>query len=368
MLLLAGTAALATVLSQGAASAHDWLVSFYPTAQGYVHGATRLYDDPSAEFYYPPWSLIIFIPASVLGYVPGLAVLRLVSLAALAVVAYAWAPPNRIRPLLVALAVGSLYTLDMLALGQVVAFVVLGIWVAWWAVKRRLPGALVLGLALMGIKPQLTLLPAVVVLVGLRYWPRRLLVKAGAWLLVLIGLSVVMSGPDWPVRYVRYVQGMNPPPSEPITSVYRLTGDAGGLVIAAVTVGVVVWLVWRLREGRPTMPLLLMATAANMAFSPFVHDYDFPLLMTLVWPSLAVRTPVAAGLAYGLHFAFYLIPGTVGLHALVALVLLGGAIWYYASGKKEDNQANEGNDAKKPEDLAAGEGERGQRIQPLHPD
>lgn len=373
-LLLAGSALLTLLLVQ-VPFGSDWTLNYYPTVRAYLGGATRLYDGGvNTGFYYPPWVLLLLFPFSALGDAAGLTAFRLASLGALALVASSWAPAGRIRPVTAALAVGSLYTLDMLVLGQVVAWVTLGIWLAWRGAERRQPWALVLGFALASLKPQLTALPLLAAALATRSWSARLRAHAGAGLIALGLLSVAISGPDWPVRWLEYVRTAGPA-RDPVMSLYR-EGLALGvplLATATAAIGVLAWLAWRFAHDAPGWPLiLLLTTAANTALSPYVHDYDLPLLMAVAWPTLAVHATPFAVLAYLLHPLFYLSLPVAGgarwLHPLVTLLLLGGAVRVYTAGQNKQQQARDRHQAEEAQDLASGERVEEQRVPPLQSD
>lgn len=361
-------------MSRGSA-AYDWIVTYYPTSTAFLVGQTRLYDDPAlaTEFYYPPWSLLLFLGPALLGSAPGLAVFRMATLAALAWVAVQSCPRVRLRVLVVALAVASLYTVDVIALGQTSAFVALGIWLAWRSTERRRPLGLVLGFALMMTKPHLIALPAMVLLAALRGWPAALRLHAAGWFGALVLLSVGMSGGDWPLRWVAYVRTSMPPPSDAIVSIYRMGELFSPALFAAVAVAAVTvaWIALRLLRDRPGWPLLLVATAANIALSPVVRDYDYAIAMALVWPALAAHTPVVAISAYVLHILLYvLVPGSpqlLLLHPLVAVLLLAGCAWHYAS-QQQQTQADHRNEPEEPVDGTAGQGVGEQGVRPLQPD
>jgi len=365
-LLVSGGLGLTILLAQGSAG-YDWTLNYYPTTAAYLAGQTRLYDEGmNTEFYYPPWALLALLPFTVFGDALGLTLLRLASVGVLGFVAAALAPHGPLRPLTIALAVASVYTVDMLSLGQLVAWVALGVWLAWWGGERHKPWAVVAGLALMGLKPQITALTGIAVATQVLSWTRRSQIQVVAGLAAVLLLSAALSGLDWPVRWWAYVKTAGPP-AEPVMSIYRM-----GIPLAVPTIlamGFLTWFVSRLARHGPTRSILLVAVAAGCALSPYVHDYDLPLVMALVWPALAVHATPFAAAAYLLHPLYYLgLPlagGAPWLPPLVMGLLLSGTLWHHLSGENQERETHQGDQAEKPKHLPAGDKVEGHGVGPL---
>lgn len=342
ILLGAGVALLLLALPRMTVLGWDWYGIFYPTVQGYLSGATRLYDDGVVTgVFKPPWVLLVLIPFAALGEVSGQIVLNLASLGILIWVARAFAPPVRFRPLWIALACGSLFTFELVSLGQVGAWVALGVWLLRLAFQRQSGWLWALGLTFVTIKPQVTPLVALAALIWLRWWPKRASTQALAGLGVLLGISFVVAGLEWPLRWWSYVHWASPPGWIGSTATVYQLAERLAMPLWAPTSVAIVTIVGVLRElivRGPRTETLILATAASAVVTPFVRPHDFTVLMAVCWPSVAARNwPLALGV-YTLSLT-PLLRGPLGggywLDATFSVALFAAVLAWYVSTPRE---------------------------------
>lgn len=196
----------------------DYHFTFRPVARGFLTGETRLYDEASLGFYNAPWTLVILMPLGLLSFSLGQAILNTISLCVLAGTAVLLQVPRRIPVLFIVLSLVNLHVVDVLFRGQVDALVLLGVLLGWVGVRHHRPYLLSWGLWFIAIKPNNLLLVVAVYLLAIRYWGRRDLFRVVSVPLISFALSLVIVGPDWPLRYVQNYQLYGPPRYLAVTS------------------------------------------------------------------------------------------------------------------------------------------------------
>ena len=256
----------------------DWYFTFYPTARAWLAGETRLYDAASRGFYLMPWGMFILAPLALLPITWGQAILSIVTLGALllAVLAVSENPPTL---LVVILAMANLHTFDVLIRGNVDALPLLGLALGWLGLQKRKPFLLGAGLWLLAVKPVNVILPAIVLLWGMRRWTRQEI----AWALWAPGLSLLLSfsifGLDWPMRYVMMVKA-DPPLVYLQTSLW-CTIEAVGLprwsaYLAAIPACILA--LWQLWQRGATPAAFALAVTTNLLFTPYALGSHYVLL------------------------------------------------------------------------------------------
>jgi hypothetical protein len=239
---------------------------YVAATRAWLAGSARLYDDPSLQFFYAPWALLITVPLSWLPNQVAQAVLNACSLLGIWGATQVLGRPS--SPLGTVPALVNPYTASVLLLGQWDALVLAGVGLGWYAAVQRRPWLLGVGLVLAATKPTNVWLPLLLVLVWLaRHWPwsqaARVLVLP---LLALLG-SFLAAGWDWPLRYIAYVRS-----TPPLGFNVALWQTDYALAQAVLAGGVLLWLVWLLRGGI-TAPHLALALTGSLLLSPFVVPY-----------------------------------------------------------------------------------------------
>jgi len=206
------------------------------------------------------------------------------------------------------LAVLCPYSLNGVLVGTFDAWSLAGIYVAYLAAARRAPWLFGLGLLLATTKPQHILVTGPVLLLGVRGWPRPLLLKAAVIPALTLVLSFAVFGPDWPVRWWENYRAQPPggyigsAGTYLVTSTYAATNLAGIPLLpvavgALLLAGFVLWQAWH--EGL-THGTLALAVTANAIVSPHMLSQEYVGLLAIPWVGLAVRRPWLAALPYAI--------------------------------------------------------------------
>lgn len=111
--------------------------------------------------------------------------------------AWAFSPPGRHRYLRIALAVSSLWSLDLLVAGALGGFVALGVALMSWACRRQSALAWTLGLACLAVKPHTVLLVRLLSFAELWRWPRAGQTRTGVALVALGLISMLVWSRYW---------------------------------------------------------------------------------------------------------------------------------------------------------------------------
>lgn len=249
----------------------DYYFTFRPVARSFLSGETRLYDEASLGFYNAPWTLLILVPLGLLSFSLGQAVLNTLSLSIIASTSFFLQAARRIPPLFVVLSMVNLHTVDVLFRGQVDALALFGVLLGWLGVRNHRPYVLSWGLWFIAIKPNNLLLVVAVYLLAVRYWDRRDLLRVVSIPAISFALSLLIVGPDWPLRYIENHRVYGPSRYLSVT-IWRALDQAGLLAelfwpVAALLV--IAALVFAYRAGL-TEHVLILALTTNLLVSPYV--------------------------------------------------------------------------------------------------
>jgi hypothetical protein len=248
---------------------------YVAATRAWLAGSARLYDDPSLQFFYTPWALLIMVSLSWLPDQVAQAVLNTCSLLGIWGATQELVRPASLLGLLPALV--NPYTASVLLLGQWDGLVLAGGGLGWYAAVQRRPWLLGAALVLAATKPTNVWLPLLLLVWLARHWPWSQVARVCVLpLLALLG-SFLVAGWDWPLRYVAYVRS-----TPPLGFNVALWQTEYALAQAVIAGGALVWLLWLLRGGIAA-PHLALALAINLLLSPFVVPYH----MVTVGPALA---------------------------------------------------------------------------------
>jgi hypothetical protein len=268
-------------------------------------------------YYYPPWFGLVWIALLPLGYNTAKLAWFFVNVELILVAGYLLRPavPAAPRWVPLLLAALSLFTLACVLLGQTAIIVLFLAALSWRLLEAGRDRSAGVALAWLTIKPQLTavlLLAVLLRLVRQRRW--KVLGSFFLTLAVLVLVSTLMV-PSWPLDMLRAPQ-KTPSPTEH----YPWIGNAWFLVLKAM--GLRGWLGWalylvvafsflggvlRAAFGRASwLDLMAMSLLAAFFVAPYARHYDFPVLLL---PLLALlRNRLAPLVATLLAVALVLLP------------------------------------------------------------
>lgn len=269
-----------------------------PALQGAVQGSLGwdkatdgygVYD--FLPYYYPPWLGLAFVPLLPLGY--GLAKLTWLVLGAEMLLVAGLLLKDTVRGISAPLALGLVaifgFSIRAVAMGQVAPLVLLLIALAWWLLDRHRDVAAGCVLALLTIKPQLSvfLLLAVMAWTGGRG-------RWGVWLgmvatLAVLGVASTIAFPSWLPSMLEATR-VTPLPTAyypGLGATWYVALEAVGLrsillyaAYSALAVPVLLALLRAsLRSDQPLDDLIGLALIAPFFVVPYARPYDFPVLL-----------------------------------------------------------------------------------------
>jgi hypothetical protein len=268
-------------------------------------------------YFYPPWFGMIWVLLLPLGYNAAKVAWFFVNVELTLVAAHLLRPAVPVAPRWVpfVLAAFSLFTLACVVLGQTAIVVLFLAALSWRLLETGRDRSAGVALAWLTIKPQLTAVLLLAVLLRLAQQRRWQAVGSFFLTMALLVLASTLMVPSWPLDMLRAPQ-QTPSPTE----YYPWIGNAWFLVLKAV--GFQGWLAWglylavaltflagvvRAALGRDSW-LDLMAVSLLAAFfvAPYARHYDFPVLL---FPLLALlRNRLAPLAATLLAFSLVLLP------------------------------------------------------------
>lgn len=309
----------------------DYFV-YRTTAEKWLQGTTRLYDENGRNFFNMPWTLLLIIPLTFFPLKMGMAVLNLASLVALVGAARLFQKTKHLAPVYIVPAIVTLYTILLLLNGQLDAFVLLGLAISWWAIGRHRPEWLSLGLTLLLIKPLNVALVILILVIAVRHWSVRDWLKAIALPVVLSLVAGFVIGFDWPLRYIENYFAFPPITEDKIVTLWRVAAlfnlstilVAVSGIIAAAALIVVAW-----RRGVDEWTLNA-ALAVTFIWTPYAWNYHYIMLIPaflfvarvnrrVAWAIFSVSWLLTVRLAFG--------GGVYSLVDIVYPILLGVFIW-----------------------------------------
>lgn len=272
----------------------DYFYTFRPVAEAWFSGQTSLYDDNNFSYFGAPWGIFLIAPTLLFPIPYGQALLTIFSLVGLVFSIYVFRPKqgsNNVRLIAAVLAIGNLHTFDLVIRGNIDAALVTGLGVSYLGVRSRKPLLVGIGLWLLSVKPINVLLPMAVIMWLTRRWSRRDILAYFAPLAVTFLISLPLFGPDWPFRYLQYVN-TNPPWTYLQTSLWRgleYVGLERGWAIIPVLIMLLGFIVTLKRapskEGE--WPLAL-SISTNLTITPYALGSHY-ILLAPVFTILAGR-------------------------------------------------------------------------------
>ncbi|MFN2375465.1 MAG: glycosyltransferase family 87 protein [Candidatus Binatia bacterium] len=324
-------------------------------------------------YYYPPWLALAVVPLLPLGYC--LAKFAWLVLGAEMLLAAGWLLKDTVRgiPGPLALTVVALFgfSIRSVAMGQVAPLVLLLIASAWWLLEKRRDFAAGCVLALLTIKPQLTLLLILAILGWMARQRRWGVWRGAAAATVLLVVASTAAFPGWLPSMLEATR-VTPMPTAyypGLGTTWYVTlgalGLSGPLLIVAymsVAVPLIVALVRAVaREQRCLEDIIGLALIAPFFVVPYARPYDYPVLLV---PALTLMGSRLAGLPRAMLAGTLLLLPSLHILRLAAdyatpvvgvrrpeftyfwIPLLIGLLWLYcpADGSREEGSAALRND------------------------
>lgn len=270
----------------------DWHYFFYEVGRNYITGDTHLYDQGGLGVHNPPWVLLLLVPFCLLPETTGLLAFRAVGLVVFCWCATSLGSYRGSRLLLVAPILASLAVWDTMVSGNVDFVALLGLVLMWNGLRRDNPYLFGLGLTTAFIKPQLAIFPTLALIPQVGIWSWRMRAKILTIPLVAVGISFVLAGIDWPLRFLLSIRERSQDLMEVSVTLYRaleLVARWAGWPLwlpAFITVAIAVValrICWQTKDLRRRLAL-------GIAFGPVVIPYMWSGSLSLsavgAWPSL----------------------------------------------------------------------------------
>ena len=275
----------------------DYFYHFRPLADQWTEGYWHIYDGVRERLLYPPWSLFVILP---LGWFPldtSKALLLIATIAAIVIALRRLYAPRKIPLLVMAMALTHLHAFDMYIRGQFDSLVLLGVVLAWWAVRQRKPLWFSFALCLATVKPPAGILLALLLfLYAVRGWSRRELLQIAVFPILCLVISALAFGIDFPLDFINNLESPLAYLSISIWRGAQLLGLPSIIIVPFMLVALGAWLRLAWREGA-TLRVLALALATNFVFVPYANgDHYVSLLPAFVY--VASRNWKVAALIY----------------------------------------------------------------------
>lgn len=285
LILVLGLVALATLIfARPTHCGTDLRTTFLPVAEKWIAGQTQLYDAAGAGWFLPPWGLAIFVPLTLVPTHWAHGLLSVVSLAGIALSVHVLA--GQYNRLGLAVAMFSMPTLALIISGNLDGLLCASLAIGWLAIEKRRPYLLAVALLLLSCKP-VNVWPALLMFCWLaRTWPAGAKLKVALPIIVVLALSFVMCGLDWPIRYW-FSLGSAPPDVQAqislwkILAYYDLPTWPSHILTATAFIATAIML-----YRRPTREMLALSLCSWLAVSSYTLSHH----LVLAAPALALLT------------------------------------------------------------------------------
>ncbi len=259
----------------------DYYHTYRPTVENWLHGETLLYDENAPGFYNLPWAVLILIPIALVPLRLGEALMNVASIVCIVTAIDIFRRARPVPSYVVLLAIGNLHVLDLLVRGQVDAFVLLAVTLGWWSILTHRPLVLSLALCVMAIKPVNVALAGLLYLLAIRHWSRRDIATVLSIPVIVLIISILMAGADWPLRYIQYARDYPVPNRHRSIDIWDIASTIGlprwpVLFVAAIAIFAFLREAWH--EG-VTLWTVSLALVTNFAFTYYASGYHYVLLI-----------------------------------------------------------------------------------------
>jgi len=255
----------------------------------WVAGRTPLYSAGSVYYNYTPWLLFVYIPLSFIPHPFGQLIFNTISLSLL--IWSTWCLTKPVSWRVMAISLTTIYTGMMMIQGQWDALVLASLTLGWIGVQRKNPW--LLGIALVGITTKFTnvIIPTLLLLYAVRLWPIKKLIRAAIPPVITLGISFLIAGWDWPIRYSRllkltllYFQQYEVTTlfSKTLYTIsYRLIQPPFGYILVIFLAVITLYLLFRVSRQGVNLNSMNLAMALNLVVSPYITFHHIIYLAPL---------------------------------------------------------------------------------------
>jgi alpha-1,2-mannosyltransferase len=254
---------------------------FEGAARAWINGESRLYDEGSLGFFYAPWSLLIYGPLSYLPQNVASGLLNWLSMIALLLAVHLLV--GQAPWYVVLIAISNIWTANLIGSTQFDALTTVAVAVAYYATRQRNPWLLGGAAVVAGMKPTNVWIPLLLVALGalqsgwtLRDYLTASILPAGA-----LAASFILSGLDWPLRYVSFVRNY-PPNAGYNASFWTLHGALPIALSVVAVIFAIAALVVSIRRYGMGGVTVAVGLVLNLMISPYTTIYHYVQMIPAV--------------------------------------------------------------------------------------
>jgi hypothetical protein len=298
----------------------------------WVAGRMDLYEAGSVYYNYTPWLAFFYLPLSFIPNPFGQLIFNIISLSLLIWSTWYLSKPISWRAMAISLT--TIYTAMLIIQGQWDAIVLASLTLGWIGFQRKNPW--LVGIALVGMTTKYTnvIIPMLILLFAIRSWPIKKLILTAVIPLGIFGISFVIAGWDWPIRYFHLlkvtmayfqkyeVTTLFSNTSYPVS--YRLILPPLGSILTILLALLSLYLLFRLLRRGVSLDSMNLALALNLVVSPYFTFHHIIYLAPLqarllkkhqIWGFVLVGTAIIDALLLWLGVGLIIYP-------IVALVIV----------------------------------------------
>jgi hypothetical protein len=281
----------------------DFFDLFWPIPREWLFQGIPVYAAKRSGFYNPPWTVLFLLPFSLLPVRVGMVALIVFSVGVLLWVLHTFACARPVSLLLPILALCNLHCFDLLQRGQIDAFALLGLALAFQAATRHKPWHLSAALLLISVKPINVLLPLLAVLWQIRQWAPRDLIKVFSLPLLALASSFPLFGWNWPARLAANFQHVTFQEAW-MSTLWRELESLGLSLWLGIALGIlaVSYLAWMAKRTGVGQRFLAVAQVVTLVFTPYAGAYNYVSILVVSLPELLARSWAAAWILWALTF------------------------------------------------------------------
>ena len=305
----------------------DYYLYFYPLGEQWIGGYRNIYDGIASNLFYPPWSLFVIVPLAFLPVETAHGFQFVISVAII-LAGLRILNPKTSEYKYIFLSLFNLHTFDLLHRGQLDAIVLFGAILGFWAISHKKPLWLSLAFCLMAMKPPLNvLLVYLFYLILIRSWGKKDIAISFSLPFVMIFVSSIAVGIDWPIAYVK---NLSPPYTLFSISIWNGLSNIGFphwpvFILAFIAILFFFRIAWK--EGS-NFYTLGIALATTFIFIPYANSDHYVLLLP-AFILVLQKLPFLGILAYATTWIPLLSewwgPSTRPISVLYPIILLLGA-------------------------------------------
>jgi hypothetical protein len=281
----------------------DFFDLFWPIPREWLLQGMPVYTAKRSGFYNPPWTVLLLLPFSLLPVRVGMVALTIFSVGALLWVLHTFTSGGSVGLLLPILALCNLHCFDLLQRGQIDAFALLGLALAFQAAIRHKPWHLSVALLLISVKPVNVLLPLLAVFWQIRQWAPHNLAKAFSLPVLALATSFPLFGWDWPGRLAANFQHVTFQEAW-MSTLWRGLESLGLSLWLGIALGILAagYLAWVAKRTGVDQTFVAVAQVVTLTFTPYAGAYNYVSILVVSLPELLARSWVAALILWSLTF------------------------------------------------------------------